>query len=84
MRTTIRLPDDLLRRVKAQAASEGRTLNAFIEDAVRHRVERPATPPRDIPPLPVSERTGWLRPGVSLDKVQDLFDAEDLTDGTFR
>ena len=35
MRTTIRLDDALLREAKARAARAGRSLNEFIEDAVR-------------------------------------------------
>ena len=34
-RTTVRLPEDLLRRAKRKAAAEGRTLTALIEDGLR-------------------------------------------------
>jgi len=32
MRTTVRLPDDLLLRAKRKAAEEGRTLTSLIEE----------------------------------------------------
>ncbi len=35
VRTTVRIDDDLYRRVKARAAIEGRTVAAVLEDAVR-------------------------------------------------
>jgi len=35
MRTTIDIPDDLLRQAKAQAARERRTFSEFVEAALR-------------------------------------------------
>jgi len=35
MRTTIRLPDDLYRQVKAEALAAGGTTTSFIEEALR-------------------------------------------------
>ena len=40
MRTTIRLPDDLLRRAKQLAAETDRTLTRVIEDALRETLGR--------------------------------------------
>ena len=37
-RTTVRLPEDLVRRAKHKAASEGRSLTALIEDGLRRVV----------------------------------------------
>ena len=37
-RTTVRLPEDLVRRAKRKAASEGRSLTALIEDGLRRVV----------------------------------------------
>jgi hypothetical protein len=34
-RTTVRLPEDLIRRAKIEAAAEGRTLTSLIEDGLR-------------------------------------------------
>jgi hypothetical protein len=76
--TTVRLPEDLLRRAKRKAAAEGRTLTALIEDGLRLVVaeRRPIKSKRVVPCI--SEATGGLLPGVDLDKMSDLQDAEDL------
>lgn len=84
MRTTIRLPDDLLRCAKARAAESGESLTTYIEHAVRDRVERPRPASEDVLPLPILTGTGWVRPGVNMDKVSELFEQEDLEDGKFR
>ncbi len=46
IRTTVRLPDDLLDVAKAHAQRTGRTLTQLLADAVRAEVERPAFPRR--------------------------------------
>jgi hypothetical protein len=73
VRTTIRLDDALLREAKARAARAGRSLNEFIEDAVRiavRKVPRGTMPP----PIPVLKGGNGLRPGVSLDNGTALLD----------
>lgn len=75
MRTTIRLPDDLLRQAKARAATEGRTLNAAIEQAVRGWLQ-PAPAGSARPLLPSFHGDG-LQPGVNLDRVSELLDELD-------
>jgi uncharacterized protein (DUF1778 family) len=40
MRTTVDIPDHLLRRAKAAAALEGKSLKAFLMEAVVHELER--------------------------------------------
>ena len=78
-RTTIRLPDDLVRRAKRRAADEGRTLTALIEDGLR-RVLAERTPgklKRVLPP--VSKATGGLMPGIDLGdsaSIQELDDRD--------
>jgi len=83
MRTTIRLPDDLLRQAKTRAATEGRTLNAVIEQAVRVWLQ-PALARVERPPIPVSTRLGGLLPGINLDKTSELLDMLDAEDGKWR
>ncbi len=78
MRTTIRLDDALLREAKARAARAGRSLNEFIESAVRSALLRERSP-RESVPLPVFAG-GTLRPDVSLDssaKLLDLMEQDD-------
>lgn len=54
MKTTIELPDELLRRAKAEAALRGESLKAFIEEALTERLRRVgAEPPAPEP--------GWRR-----------------------
>ncbi len=44
MRTTIELPDAMLRRLKAQAALEGTTLKSFMLSVVERGLRAPAEP----------------------------------------
>ena len=71
MRTTIRLDDLLLRQAKAMAATQGRSLNDFIVDAVRAAVARRTI--RDRVPLPSFKGSG-LQYGVDLDDSSALLD----------
>lgn len=73
MRTTIRLDDHLLREAKARAARAGRSLNEFIEDAVRAAVLAQQAPSA-APPLPVFRGGRGLRPGVDLDSNAALLE----------
>jgi hypothetical protein len=81
-RTTVRLPEDLLRRAKRKAATEGRTLTALIEEGLRlvlNETRAKGAIARNDPP--VSTATGGLRPGVditSFSKLQELDDLEYL------
>jgi len=77
MRTTIRLDDALLRRAKARAAAAGRSLNDFIEDAVRAALAA-ARETRPVPTLPVIAG-GTMLPGVDLDNNAALLDVMDDT-----
>jgi hypothetical protein len=77
-RTTVRLPDDLVRRAKRKAAAEGRSLTALIEDGLRWILsERPASGKADRALPPVSTATGGLIPGVDLNESAALQEAED-------
>lgn len=68
MRTTINIDDELLKRAKASAAREGRTLTSVIEDSLRESLARrhsaSARPPAK---LPTFRGDGGVRPGVDLD-----------------
>jgi len=78
-RTTVRLPEELLRRAKRQAVAEGRTLTALIEEGLRlvttkMKADRPA---KRIMPR-VSEAKGGLLPGIDLNSFSAFEEAEDL------
>lgn len=51
MRTTVRLPDDLLRRARKKAQAEGRTLTGLIEEGMRRVVDRAPGEPPALPPI---------------------------------
>ena len=78
-RTTVRLPEDLIRRAKRKAADEGRTLTALIEDGLRLVVaegRQKAKRPRG--PVPVSKATGGTWPGIDISNSAALQEMDDL------
>ena len=78
-RTTVRLPQELLRRAKRKAAAEGRTLTALIEDGLRLMVAQNPKKPKAERLLPrVSTATGGLLPGIDLTRFSDYQEMEDL------
>ena len=79
MRTTIRFDEAVLRDAKARAASAGRSLNEFIEDAVRVAL-RADSEPAPAPPIPFFVGGGGLLPGVSLDSGATLLDVMERDD----
>ena len=82
MRTTVRLPDDLMRQVKRLAAETDRTLTQVIEDSLREvlaRARRPV-PSQERFSMPTFHGTG-LAPGVDIDDTAALLDLMDEEDG---
>lgn len=78
-RTTVRLPDDLIRRAKRKAAAEGRTLTSLIEDGLRRVLsEREPTKSGKRVRLPVSKATGGLMPGIDLYDSASLQEMDDM------
>ena len=74
MRTTVRLPDDLYRRVRVTAAEEGQTVTSFMERALREALDRRHDEP-DRPVYRVEPFHGHgLSPGVDLDDNAALED----------
>ena len=74
MRTTIRLPDDLLRRARRKAANEGRTLTSLIEEGLKSVLADPKPAKRRRVRLPISRAKGGTLPGVDLNCSADLLD----------
>ena len=80
-RTTVRLPDELLRRAKRKAAAEGRTLTSLIEQGLR-LVVWPKANPRSAKhnDPPVSKARGGQKPGFDwanlASLIQELDDQE--------
>jgi hypothetical protein len=70
MRTTVDLPDPLLRRAKAAAALEGKSLKTFLAEAIEQRLSGRAvetTGQRVVLPLVRS-----ARPGARLVTAEDV------------
>jgi hypothetical protein len=51
MKTTLIIPDTLMRELKRRAARRGETLSAVVAEALRRGLDEPA--PAELPPLPV-------------------------------
>jgi hypothetical protein len=78
-RTTVRLPEELLRRAKRKAAAEGRTLTSLIADGLQLVVSeqrRSAKPRRNLPRI--SKASGGLMPGVDLGNLSAVQEIDDL------
>lgn len=62
MRTTIDIPDPMYRRLKARAATEGRTAKALILRAVEQALgAKPATAKKLKAPVIASKRPGTMQ-----------------------
>jgi hypothetical protein len=80
MRTTISLPDPLLAQARRRAAETGRSLTAFIADAVREALGRRTRATGRTPVRLTTFCGSGLQPGVDLDDsagLQDLIDRAD-------
>jgi hypothetical protein len=77
-RTTVRLPEDLVRRAKSKAAAEGRSLTSLIEDGLRRVLSERTPAGKSGRTLPrVSAATGGLLPGIDLNDAAALQEMED-------
>lgn len=77
MRTTLVIPDEVYREVKATAAREGITVTSFIEQSLRDALDRSRL--RGEVRLPLLPQSGGTLPGVELRDnagVRDLLEAE--------
>jgi hypothetical protein len=75
MRTTVRLDDGLLEQAKKEAARQGKTLTAFMDEAIRRALAKPhERRPRKRVRLPVSRSIGGTLPGVDLNDSAALLE----------
>jgi hypothetical protein len=79
MRTTVRLPPDLLASAKRKASAEGRTLTSLIEDGLRVVVagNRKAEKTKRVLPR-VCTATGGPMPGVDITDGSAMQEMDDL------
>lgn len=78
-RTTVRLPEELVRRAKRKAADDGCSLTSLIEEGLRRVLDDQALArkkPRIFPR--VSSATGGLRPGIDLNDGSSLQEMDDI------
>jgi hypothetical protein len=66
MRTTVDIPDELLRRAKSEAALRGRKLKDLVEEGLRLVLEKEETPSS------TQERPKQPRPGSLHEALQGL------------
>lgn len=76
-RTTIRLPDNVMRRAKKLAADSGRTFAAVVEDALEAAISERKRPTRKKRIKLRTFKGDGLRPGVNLDRSAELRDVMD-------
>lgn len=74
MRTTVRLPDELLERAKQKAAAEGRTVTSLLREGLMIVLAEPEPGERPRVRLPVSSASGGVQSGVDLNSSRDLED----------
>lgn len=78
MRTTVQLPDDLLRAAKAEAAVQGETLKDFLARAVSHELGGSSQPAQQgRMRLPLVSGSGSSGVDVSNAEIEAIFAAED-------
>jgi hypothetical protein len=82
MRTTVDLPDDLLRRAKSTAALRGMKLKdliaAFVESGLQQTATYEARQVRKLPTF-IREATGNPIPAFSNAEIAEILDAEDAS-----
>jgi len=77
MRTTITIDDDLLVRVKKEAAASHRSMSEVVEDALRASMERRTTRHEPFRLRLVTAGGSGVRPGIDIADnavVRDLMD----------
>ena len=78
MRTTIRLNEGLLRRVKRNALERHKTFTAVVADALSAWVQKPVhAGSKKFRVRPPTGGSGGLLPGVDLDSNRSLSDRMD-------
>lgn len=77
MKTTLNLDDELVKRAKAQAARESKSLTALIEEGLRLRLRRQASIQRAPVDLPVFRGGHGFAAGIDPGSNRSIYDAAD-------
>jgi len=77
MRTTVDLPDELLKHARVTAAPEGTTLTALLANGLHLRLGKASAAARSTRPLPLSKAGGGLHPWIDPASNASLLDAPD-------
>ena len=85
MKTTLQLPDDLYREIKATAALSGRSITSIVEESLR-RFLADAPPAGELPQLPVSRSRGgfteeFLATGIDFNDTSEVLAWLDEVEG---
>lgn len=72
-RTTLTLDDDVARKLAEEARKAGRPLRAVVNEALRRGLN-PVRPPAGAARFRVKSRSMGVRPGLSLDSIEQLLD----------
>jgi hypothetical protein len=73
MKTTLEIPDQLMRDLKELAARKGKTMSELVESALRTFLdEKPEA--KELPPLPTFKSGGFL---VNIDSRAEWYDQLD-------
>ena len=76
MRTTIDIPDELFRRVKAEAALRGQSLKTFVLNALQNEFSAKQAPAKRRANLPLvkSKESNY---DISAERIADILERED-------
>ena len=85
MKTTLQLPDELYREIKASAALSGRSITSIVEESLQ-RFLADATTVKDLPPLPVSPSQGgftdeFMATGIDVNDTSEVLAWLDQVEG---
>ncbi len=75
MKTTLNIDDSVMRRLKVEAARQGRTMSEMVESAIRRFLE-PSTVARELPRLPSYHCGGVLVDVDDRDALNDALDQD--------
>jgi hypothetical protein len=76
MKTTLEIPDHLMRELKGKAARDGKTMSEIVEAALRKVLSEPEEP-RELRPLPTFDGGGWTVDPADREALYAMFDEED-------